>query len=119
MLPDIKTYRVADGLVPNSQMVTQLLVAMRHGLAVQFMYDGKPRVVEVHAIGTSTKDGAALLRGFQVDGEASRPLPQWTLYRVDGISALSLTFIESHAPRTGYVMGDRQMGNLIAELVVR
>lgn len=117
-LPEIKTYRVKSGAVPDSIVMSQLLVAMRHGLCVAFVYDGKPRVVEVHALGISTKDGGGLLRGYQVGGEASRPLPMWTLYRTDKIERMIATFNESVAPRDGYKMGDAQMGDLVAELVV-
>lgn len=116
-LPEIKTYRLPSGSVPQMEMVSAILVAMRHALAISFIYDGKTRIVEPHAIGISTKDGGVLLRAYQVAGEASRPLPQWTLYRLDKIEGLGATFTESHAPREGYKMGDAQMGHLIAELV--
>jgi hypothetical protein len=115
-VPDIKTYRLPTGFINHMEMVSNLIVAMRHALAVSFIYDGKTRIVEPHAIGISTKDGGVLLRGFQVAGEASRPLPQWTLYRLDKIEGLGATFTDSLAPREGYKMGDAQMGHMIAEL---
>lgn len=93
----------------QNPIVAHLSRAMSRRLAVSFVYDGKNRVVEVHAIGRSTKDGSLVVRGFQVAGEASRPLPQWTLFTISKIEALTLTFIDSEAPRDGYTMGDKQM----------
>jgi hypothetical protein len=95
--------------------ICQLMLA---GRCVSFTYDGKPRVVEVHAIGTSTKDGGLVMRGVQVAGGASRPLPQWTLFRLDQIRDLGNPLRESFAPRDGYRMGDSQMRFVIAELEV-
>jgi len=103
----------------ESQIAAHLSRAMSRRLAVSFIYDGKNRIVEVHAIGRSTKDGSLVVRGFQVAGEASRPLPQWTLFTVSKIEALTLTFIDSEAPRDGYSMGDKQMQQPpVSELVV-
>jgi hypothetical protein len=106
---------VAAGLEANP-VVNDMVTAMRRDRTVHFIYDGKPRTVEVHAIGTSTKDGGLVMRGVQVAGGASRPLPQWTLFRLDRITGLSEDFTESQAPRDGYTMGDSQMSLIIAEL---
>jgi len=114
---DIKVYSHPTGNIPQMEMVSSILAAMRAGISISFIYDGKTRIVEPHAMGVSTKDGGSLLRGYQVAGEASRPLPQWTLFRLDKIEGLGATFTESHAPREGYKMGDAQMGHMIAELV--
>jgi hypothetical protein len=92
--------------------------ALTDGLAVSFTYDGKQKIVEVHAIGQSTKDGSLVMRGFQVAGEASRPLPIWALYTVAKIDALTLTFIESEAPRPGYAMGDKQMSTVLHQIII-
>jgi hypothetical protein len=90
--------------------------ALNDSLAVSFIYDDKPRIVEVHAVGVSTKDGSLIMRGYQVAGESSRPLPCWALFTVDKIEALQVGFIESQAPRDGYKMDDRQMANIIAQI---
>ena len=103
---------------PGADKIIPLVDAMRNDQTVNFVYDGKPRTVEVHAIGTSTKDGGLVMRGFQVAGGASRPLPQWTLFRLDRMMALGTDFTRSDAPRDGYTMGDSQMSFVIAELNV-
>lgn len=93
-----------------------MALAMADNLCVNFEYDGKNRTVEVHAIGKSTKDGSIVMRGYQTDGEASRPLPQWTLFSVDKISELVIQYDESEAPRDGYRMGDKQMDPVLVEI---
>jgi len=113
---DVKVYRVSTGIAPHPELVSNLIMAMRHGLTVLFIYDGKTRIVEPHAIGL-TSNGVAL-RGYQVAGQASRPLPQWTLFSLDKFEGLGAAFMESFAPRDGYKMGDKQMTEIIAELVV-
>lgn len=118
-MANVKTGRVKTG-VPQQDLVQKLVKAMRHDLQVIFDYDGKLRVVEVHAIGTSTKDGALLFRGYQTSGDSSRPLPAWVLFRGDKVTKgqIALSFEDSLAPREGYVQGDAQMGDLIAEIAL-
>lgn len=91
--------------------------AMEQGRSVNFVYDGKIRVVEVHAIGTSTKDGSLVMRGYQVAGHASRPLPIWSLYTIEKIETLTLGTEASLAPRPGYKRGDKQMDTILVELL--
>lgn len=112
-------YGVQVAGMTGADHVVPLTDAMRNDQTVHFIYDGKPRTVEVHAIGTSTKDGGLVMRGVQVAGGASRPLPQWTLFRLDRIMGLSTDFTPSEAPRDGYLMGDSQMSFIIAELDTR
>ena len=107
-LPDVRSYMLA-GIMS---------LAMSERLCVNFDYDGKNRTVEVHAIGLSTKDGSVVMRGYQVDGEASRPLPQWTLFSVSKIQELVIQRDGSDAPRDGYKMGDKQMSTVLVELDV-
>lgn len=81
-----------------------------------FDYDDRPRVVEVHAVGISSK-GNTILRGYQVAGQSSRPLPGWALFTVDKIKNASLSLMPiSEAPRPGYVMGDKNMATIIAQV---
>ncbi|WOF44319.1 hypothetical protein KNJ79_05150 [Sphingopyxis indica] len=83
-------------------------------------YEGKPKTIEVHAVGLSIKDNAPVIRGFQIDGEASRPLPCWALLRVDKIEnagfGLAAAVAPSQAPRPGYAQGDKQMSKIIKEI---
>jgi len=90
--------------------------AMTEGSCVRFDYDGKSRLVEVHAIGLGRKNNY-LLRGVQVGGEARRPLPQWTLFDLSKVEAMFIAdHIPSGAPRAGYSMGDKQMSPVLTEI---
>src|SRR3546814_2674165 len=59
--------------------------AIDRAIPLCISYEGKPKTIEVHAVGLSIKDNAPIIRGFQIDGEASRPLPCWALLRIDKI----------------------------------
>lgn len=110
---------LAISKVTRSDLVTKVATlrgAMLADTSVRFIYDGKERIVDVHAIGLSTKDDGLLLRGVQVDGTASRPLPSWNLFRVEGIEGLGLTFRKSEAPHEGFTAGDRQMNKVLIAL---
>jgi len=95
-----------------------LMIALMAGVTVAFSYDGKDRQAEVHAVGTSNKDGSLVCRAYQIGGEASRPLPQWTLFTISKMNHLTLVAADSQAPREGYAMADKQMSRIIAELAL-
>jgi hypothetical protein len=98
-------------------MLEILTTALTQGRTVAFDYDDKPRVVEPHAIGTSTKDGSIIMRAYQVAGESSRPLPCWALFTVDKMVNVEISpFVLSEAPREGYKMNDKQMSSIIAQI---
>lgn len=82
---------------------------------LRVLYDGKMKTIEVHAVGLSIKDNAPVIRGFQIDGEASRPLPCWALLRVDKIEEATMDIFKSLAPRPGYALNDKQMSKVIAQ----
>jgi len=90
--------------------------AIDYGHTLRVFYDGKPKTIEVHAVGLSIKDNAPVIRGFQIDGEASRPLPCWALLRVDKIEEATPDIFKSEAPRPGYAQGDKQMSKIIKEI---
>lgn len=94
--------------------------ALDRALCLHLVYEGKPKTIEVHAVGLSVKDDAPVIRGFQIEGEASRPLPCWALLRVDKIERAHFTppSLPSQAPRPGYVQGDKQMSKIIREIVL-
>lgn len=107
----------SDAILTSEEFLAgQLRAAIQTSRAVEFLYDGKRRLVEVHAIGRSTKDGSLLARGYQVGGQSSRQLPQWTLFTVNKMQGLQLTEQESYAPRPGYATADRQLSPVISEL---
>lgn len=93
-----------------------LVVALNENRTVSFMYDDKPRTVEIHAIGYSTKDDSPIMRGFQVDGESSRPTPCWALFTISKIEDLAIDDQQSFAPRDGYKLNDKQMSGIIAQV---
>lgn len=107
--------RITPG-TPGSGYALLMIDAMKEGHCVDFIYDGKYRVVEVHAVGTSTKDGSLVMRGLQIAGAASRPLPQWTLFSINKVEMFEARPQVSLAPREGYAMGDKQMATIVAEL---
>ena len=107
--------RIEPG-TPGSGYALLMIAAMQEGHAVDFIYDGKYRVVEVHAVGTSPKDGSLVMRGLQVAGAASRPLPQLTLFSINKVEMFEARPQVSLAPREGYAMGDKGMATVIAEL---
>lgn len=109
---------VEQQVLPGADIVPRLVEAMETDMTASFVYDSKPRTVEVHAVGTSTKDGGLVMRGVQVAGGASRTLPQWSLFRLDQINGIYVDPLKSQAPRQGYRMGDSQMDVILAELAV-
>ena len=83
-----------------------ILTALLESRCVSFTYDGKPRTVEVHAVGVTSK-GRQVFRGYQVAGERHG----WALYSLDKVEPDSVVLTErpSLAPREGYTMGDKQL----------
>jgi len=92
--------------------------AIDRAIPLCILYEGKPKTIEVHAVGLSVKDDAPVIRGYQIDGEASRPLPCWALLRVDKIEEAGLGALKSDAPRPGYAPGDKQMSKIIKEITL-
>ena len=90
--------------------------ALRQGKVLELRYDGYSRCVEVHACGY-TKQGHAVLRGWQVSGGAARGERQgWKLMRLAEASAAQLSDQASQAPRKGYRLGDKDMARIICEV---
>lgn len=97
-------------------MIELLKTAMDKGRTIACDYDGKHKIVEVHAVGVSTAD-KLVARVFQVAGEASRPLPIWALLELDKMENTMLSAMPlSEAPRVGYKLNDKQMKIVYAQL---
>jgi len=80
--------------------------AVREGKRLSVAYDGFTRMVEVHAVGTSTADNP-VMRVWQVSGgSASGERTGWKLMRLDKTWRYSITDERSEAPRIGYKRGD-------------
>ena len=91
---------------------TTLITAAKQALAIDIVYDGKPKTVEVHCVGPHHA------RVFQVAGESSRPLPCWALLKLDPdkLTKATPTTTPSLAPREGYRKGDKQIAEILYEL---
>lgn len=90
--------------------------AMQTGLALEFEYDGEPRLVEIHAIGVSTA-GKPCLRGYQTTGGSrSGETEGWKMFSIGKIESPHLLDIKALTPREGYQKGDRGMKEIFFEL---
>ena len=90
--------------------------ALRQGKTLELRYDGYSRALEVHACGY-TKQGHAVLRGWQVSGgSASGERQGWKLRRLEEASGAQLSDEPSQAPRKGYKLGDKDMARIICEI---
>lgn len=93
--------------------------ALRQGRVLELRYDGYSRAVEVHACGY-TKQGHAVLRGWQVGGgSVSGERQGWKLMRLDEASAAQVSDQVSEAPRKGFKPGDPAMERIVCEVSAR
>lgn len=84
--------------------------ALEDRKVVSFVYNDKPRLVEPHAVGYSIKDGALVMRGYQLD-------EGWKLFKVEQMQGLRLKDDwATPSARPGYKAGDQYMRDIIAEL---
>ena len=65
-----------------------LRAAIEQKRLVQFVYGGKPRILEPHDYGVHK--GSVKLLGYQVGGSSSGPLPNWRWMEVKLISDIHL-----------------------------
>lgn len=94
------------------QLLTKALTDRRQ---VRFLYDDKIRTVEPHAVGFN-KAGVPVMRGYQTDGESASSPRAWKLFTISKIEDLTISNVESGAPRPGYKAGDTAMVRIVAEL---
>lgn len=93
-------------------MLEIIKTAIETRQTLHFTYSDKPRVVEAHAVGKTSK-GSAVVRGYQLGDE-----PGWKLFTIDKISDLTLSFEPiSQAPRDGYVMNDKFIPEMFAQII--
>lgn len=112
-----KTRTSAVPALPGARRAAIILNAMKEDKTVSFVYDDQLRVVEAHAVGVGPK-GTLLMRGYQVAGHSSRPLPHWGLFTVAKIELLDFGKEKSEAPRQGYAMGDKGLREIVAEIAL-
>ena len=90
--------------------------ALHGGVCLELQYDGYNRVVEVHAVGTSTA-GNPCMRVYQVSGGSVSGEPVgWKMMTLDKSFTMQLTDKPSQAPRDGYARNDRGMTEIFAQV---
>lgn len=90
--------------------------AMKEGKRVSLSYHGEERLVEIHALGLSTK-GKPCVRVFQVIGGAVFGANTgWKMLSLSDIDDPILVDEVSEAPRPGYNPGDRGMSTILMEI---
>lgn len=83
---------------------------------LELRYDGYNRIVEVHAVGTST-DGNAIMRVWQVrGGSGSGERQGWKLLLVGEVRNAAIINEASEAPRRGYKRGDKAMTRIYRQV---
>lgn len=90
--------------------------AIEERRTLSFIYKDKIRVVEVHAYGRSIRNNKHVIRGYQIAGLSSQPLPAWNLFFVEDMHHISFGAEPSAAPREGFRPGDRSMAHIFAEV---
>lgn len=110
--------RVRDLDEPNRSIARAALTALASGVVLDVKYEGLNRLVEVHAVGISTK-GMPVMRVYQLEAGQSHsgaPSP-WRLLSISKIEEIpQLVDVKSLAPREGYRKGDKGMCHIFAEL---
>lgn len=103
-----------DDLPKEEREVVKLAInAIKLGITLPVLYDGTLRLVEVHAVGVTTKGNAAM-RVFQIAGEThSGEELGWKLMTLDKVS---FVYQKSQAPREGFKPGDKGLGTIFAEV---
>ena len=94
-------------------MLSALLVQAAEARSVlRFVYDDKPRDVEIHAVGNTAK-GELIIRGWQTNADP----PAWKLFKAEKIFDLTVDFsVVNEAPRPGYKAGDKAMAEILFQL---
>lgn len=84
--------------------------------ALRIVYHGEERLVEVHAIGLSTK-GNPCVRVYQVvGGSVFSDTSGWKMLKISDIEQFEETDNEALTPRPGFNPGDRGMRTIISEV---
>lgn len=96
-------------------MLTTIIAAIKNRHTLSFSYSGIPRVVEPHAVGSSTA-GNDVLRCYQTHGGHVTPGHEWDLCKLSKISKLTDTGEVFAIARPGYKKNDRDMHRIYAEL---
>jgi hypothetical protein len=85
--------------------------ALRSGHVLELQYDGKSRLVEVHAVGF-TADDMPVAHVWQLDGDGTG----WQMLPLNAATGAVITQEKSLAPRPGYEAGDRALSVITCQL---
>lgn len=86
--------------------------AIQDQRVLEFLYKGKSRVVEPHALGI-TKKGKNILCAWQLSGASG---VGWRDFEVAKISSLSVANARFAGPRAGYKRNDQTLQRIICQL---
>lgn len=91
----------------------KLTASIVSGKVVAFDYEGRLRLVEVHALG-ATHAGSLVIRGWQTAGESKTDTsPGWRLFTISKIENFRQLGTRSDAPRPGFnPNGDSQIADV-------
>lgn len=90
----------------SSEMHEELIRAVNERRVIQFVYQGRPRIVEPHAYGVVASTGDTALHAYQTQGEsASGTPPGWRTFAVAKIERLRVVETRFKGPRPGYAVG--------------
>lgn len=107
----VKSYKPKN-LAQAAQNKAIAISAIEKGVCLSLTYEGLARVVEVHAVGTTTAFKPAM-SAYQVDGENGLPPVQdWRLFLFDECFDVALSDVKSEAPRPDHKKGARQFRNI-------
>jgi hypothetical protein len=90
--------------------------ALNAGKCLEISYDGFRRVVEVHAVGT-TSDGNPVMRAWQVrGGSKSGTTSGWKILSLEKTWSYSILDEDSLAPRPQYKRGDKAIAHIRCQI---
>jgi hypothetical protein len=91
-------------------MDNNLCGAIQNRNIIEFIYDGKKRVVEPYCFGLNKSTGNKMLRAFQVGGfSSSGKSTDWKLYVVSKLQNLIVTEQIFEVNRSGYNPNDKDI----------
>jgi len=103
-VPALEFEKKGPGRRPSVEALVER--AIRERKIAAFQYEGKFRVVEIHAFGAAAGQGDDIILGWQTGGfSRSGRLPGWRLFNVDRISEFELA-VQGFTPSPGQADND-------------
>lgn len=91
--------------------------AIKLNKLVSLKYRGENRLVEIHAVGRSSK-GKPCMRVYQVvaGAEFANDGDGWRMLSLENVEDMKILDMATNAPRPGYKPGDTGMGTIYMEI---